>query len=73
MIITILYLKDLCQPQTGLLRYVLEQPYSREMVGNMLGLNKQVKTYLVFLKKGEGHFSIIIIGYKSFISLLKKR
>lgn len=37
------YDKDLCQPQTGLLRYVLEQPYSREMVGNMLGLNKQVK------------------------------
>lgn len=47
-------MKDLCQPQTGLLRYVLEQPYSREMVGNMLGLNKQVKTYLVFLKKRGG-------------------
>lgn len=47
-------MKDLCQPQTGLLRYVLEQPYSREMVGNMLGLNKQVKTYLVFLKKKGG-------------------
>ncbi|KAM9782861.1 mediator of RNA polymerase II transcription subunit 23 isoform 1-T1 [Neosynchiropus ocellatus] len=33
--------KDLFEPQTGLLRYVLEQPYSREMVCNMLGLNKQ--------------------------------
>ncbi|XP_068198883.1 mediator of RNA polymerase II transcription subunit 23 isoform X3 [Antennarius striatus] len=33
--------KDLFEPQTGLLRYVLEQPYSRDMVCNMLGLNKQ--------------------------------
>lgn len=30
------------EPQSGLLRYVLEQPYSRDMVGSMLGLNKQV-------------------------------
>ncbi|XP_059897120.1 mediator of RNA polymerase II transcription subunit 23 isoform X2 [Gadus macrocephalus] len=37
------YDKDLFEPQTGLLRYVLEQPYSREMVCNMLGLNKQHK------------------------------
>lgn len=36
------HVKDLFEPQTGLLRYVLEQPYSREMVCNMLGLNKQV-------------------------------
>ncbi|XP_076872671.1 mediator of RNA polymerase II transcription subunit 23 isoform X1 [Brachyhypopomus gauderio] len=35
------YDKDLFDPQTGLLRYVLEQPYSRDMVCNMLGLNKQ--------------------------------
>uniref|UniRef100_A0A7N8Y729 Mediator of RNA polymerase II transcription subunit 23 n=1 Tax=Mastacembelus armatus TaxID=205130 RepID=A0A7N8Y729_9TELE len=35
--------KDLFEPQTGLLRYVLEQPYSREMVCNMLGLNKAHK------------------------------
>ncbi|TMS12304.1 Mediator of RNA polymerase II transcription subunit 23 [Larimichthys crocea] len=35
--------EDLFEPQTGLLRYVLEQPYSREMVCNMLGLNKQHK------------------------------
>nr|XP_055042926.1 mediator of RNA polymerase II transcription subunit 23 isoform X1 [Misgurnus anguillicaudatus] len=35
------YDKDLFEPQTGLLRYVLEQPYSRDMVCNMLGLNKQ--------------------------------
>ncbi|KAG2467837.1 MED23 polymerase, partial [Polypterus senegalus] len=34
--------KDLFEPQTGLLRYVLEQPYSRDMVCNMLGLNKQI-------------------------------
>ncbi|XP_041358001.1 mediator of RNA polymerase II transcription subunit 23-like [Gigantopelta aegis] len=37
------YDKILQQPQTGLLRYVLEQPYSREMVCNMLTLNKQAK------------------------------
>ncbi|KAA0709014.1 Mediator of RNA polymerase II transcription subunit 23 [Triplophysa tibetana] len=37
------YDKDLFDPQTGLLRYVLEQPYSRDMVCNMLGLNKQHK------------------------------
>uniref|UniRef100_A0A8W8IV68 Mediator of RNA polymerase II transcription subunit 23 n=1 Tax=Magallana gigas TaxID=29159 RepID=A0A8W8IV68_MAGGI len=35
------YDKELSEPQTGLLRYVLEQPYSRDMVCNMLGLNKQ--------------------------------
>ncbi|XP_066272187.1 mediator of RNA polymerase II transcription subunit 23-like [Branchiostoma lanceolatum] len=37
------YDKELFEPQTGLLRYVLEQPYSRDMVCNMLGLNKQHK------------------------------
>lgn len=37
------YDKALSEAQTGLLRYVLEQPYSRDMVGSMLGLNKQVK------------------------------
>lgn len=36
------FFKDLFEPQTALLRYVLEQPYSRDMVCNMLGLNKQV-------------------------------
>uniref|UniRef100_A0A3Q3JPP4 Mediator of RNA polymerase II transcription subunit 23 n=1 Tax=Monopterus albus TaxID=43700 RepID=A0A3Q3JPP4_MONAL len=35
--------KDLFEPQTFLLRYVLEQPYSRDMVCNMLGLNKAFK------------------------------
>lgn len=41
------HIKDLFEPQTGLLRYVLEQPYSREMVCNMLGLNKQVEQPLL--------------------------
>lgn len=36
------YDKELLEPQTELLRYVLEQPYSRDMVCNMLGLVKQV-------------------------------
>uniref|UniRef100_A0A4W5JGJ3 Mediator of RNA polymerase II transcription subunit 23 n=1 Tax=Hucho hucho TaxID=62062 RepID=A0A4W5JGJ3_9TELE len=34
--------QDLIEPQTGLLRYVLKQPYSRDMVCNMLGFNKQL-------------------------------
>jgi len=36
------YDRELLEPQTGLLRYVLEQPYSRDMVCSMLGLQKQV-------------------------------
>lgn len=36
------YDQSLLKPQIGLLRYVLEQPYSREMVCSMLGLQKQV-------------------------------
>ncbi|KAI2652422.1 Mediator of RNA polymerase II transcription subunit 23 [Labeo rohita] len=43
------YDKDLFDPQTGLLRYVLEQPYSRDMVCNMLGLNKQVSAMTLSL------------------------
>ncbi|KAH8032628.1 hypothetical protein HPB51_026081 [Rhipicephalus microplus] len=37
------YSAEVQQPQTELLRYVLEQPYSREMVCSMLGLSKQQK------------------------------
>lgn len=37
------YDKALLQPQTCLLRYVLEQPYSRDTVCTMLNLNKQHK------------------------------
>ncbi|ESO86009.1 hypothetical protein LOTGIDRAFT_167513 [Lottia gigantea] len=37
------YEKELTEPQTALMRYVLQQPYSREMASNMLGLNKQAK------------------------------
>ncbi|XP_076272073.1 mediator complex subunit 23 isoform X2 [Rhynchophorus ferrugineus] len=36
---------ELLEKQTGLLRYVLEQPYSRDMVCGMLGLNKQHKQH----------------------------
>ena len=38
------YLQELHEPQIGLLRYVLEQPYSRDMVCSILSLNKQVST-----------------------------
>lgn len=36
------YDMELFQPQTGLLRYILEQPYSKDMVCSMLNLQKQV-------------------------------
>lgn len=36
------YDNSLLEPQTKLLRYVLEQPYSRDMVCSMLGLQKAV-------------------------------
>jgi len=43
------YPKQLLQPHTKLLRYVLEQPYSRDMVCSMLGLQKMVNIiYLLF-------------------------
>jgi len=47
------YPKQLLQPQTKLLRYVLEQPYSRDMVCSMLGLQKMVniKIIIVILNK----------------------
>ena len=37
------YNKELLQQQTNLLRYVLEQPYSRDMVCAMLGLSNKLK------------------------------
>ena len=42
------YDQELQEPQTALLRYVLEQNYSRELVCTMLGLNKQVNVFLSF-------------------------
>lgn len=36
------YDPELLKPQTNLLRHVLEQPYSRDMVCSMLRLQKQV-------------------------------
>ncbi|XP_075225803.1 mediator of RNA polymerase II transcription subunit 23-like [Lycorma delicatula] len=45
------YEKSLLEPQTGLLRWVLEQPYSRDMVCSMLGLQKQHKQRCVALEE----------------------
>ncbi|CAG9771045.1 unnamed protein product [Ceutorhynchus assimilis] len=42
---TLPYEPELLEKQTGLLRYVLEQPYSRDMVCGMLCLNKQHKQH----------------------------
>jgi mediator of RNA polymerase II transcription subunit 23 len=36
------YDAELIQPQTNLLRFVLEQPYSRDLVCSMLNLQRQV-------------------------------
>lgn len=44
------YDEDLLKPQTNLLRHVLEQPYSRDMVSSMLGLQKQHKQRCVALE-----------------------
>lgn len=40
------YEPELMEPQIGLLRYVFEQPYSKEMVSTMLNLQKQVSNNL---------------------------
>ncbi|KAL1116974.1 hypothetical protein AAG570_004302 [Ranatra chinensis] len=45
------YEKSLLEPQIPLLRYVLEQPYSRDMVCSMLGLQKQNKQRCIALEK----------------------
>lgn len=48
---TLPYEPSLLEKQTGLLRYVLEQPYSRDMVCGMLGLQKQHKIICVALEE----------------------
>ncbi|XP_050057825.1 mediator of RNA polymerase II transcription subunit 23-like [Aphis gossypii] len=45
------YPKQLLLPQTKLLRYVLEQPYSRDMVCSMLGLQKMNKQRCIVLEE----------------------
>lgn len=56
------YDQSLLEPQTGLLRYVLEQPYSRDMVCSMLGLQKQVgqliRSRFYYLKT---HFNFLLL------------
>lgn len=48
---TLPYESELLEKQTGLLRYVLEQPYSRDMVCGMLGLQKQHKQHCAALEE----------------------
>lgn len=45
------YDEELLKPQIGLLRHVLQQPYSRDMVCSMLGLQKQHKQRCVALEE----------------------
>jgi mediator of RNA polymerase II transcription subunit 23 len=48
---TLPYSSELLEKQTGLLRYVLEQPYSRDMVCGMLGLQKQHKQHCAAIEE----------------------
>lgn len=48
---TLPYSPELLDKQTGLLRYVLEQPYSRDMVCGMLGLQKQHKQHCAAIEE----------------------
>lgn len=48
---TLPYASELLEKQTGLLKYVLEQPYSRDMVCGMLGLQKQHKQHCAALEE----------------------
>lgn len=45
------YDPELYQPQKNLLRYVLEQPYSKDMVSAMLNLPKPVRFFLGFFPR----------------------
>lgn len=45
------YDAELMQPQTHLLRYVLEQPYSKDMVCSMLNLQKQHKQRCIAIEE----------------------
>ncbi|XP_071507366.1 mediator of RNA polymerase II transcription subunit 23-like [Diadema antillarum] len=47
------------KPQTGLLRYVLEQPYSRDMVCTLLSLNKVQKTRSLALEEELANLLIV--------------
>lgn len=48
---TLPYSPEVLEKQTGLLKYVLEQPYSRDMVCGMLGLQKQHKQHCAALEE----------------------
>lgn len=45
------YDAELSRPQTGLLRFVLEQPYSKDMVCSMLNLQKQCKIRCIAIEE----------------------
>ncbi|CAG2056360.1 unnamed protein product [Timema podura] len=53
------YDPELLKPQTGLLRYVLEQPYSRDMVCSMLGLQKQLSPLQHWVAKNPDLWYIV--------------
>ena len=65
-----MYFQEAQEPQSSLLRYVLQQPYSRDMVGSMLGLSKQVFTVLLYRGiYAEGYVVIAFLFILLFIRL----
>ena len=49
--------KNLCKPQTSLLRYILKQPYSKDLVNSVLGVQKPRKDSSDPTGRGPGSLS----------------
>ena len=49
--------KSLCEPQTSLLRYILKQPYSKDLVNSVLGVQKPRKDTTDPSGRGSGSAS----------------
>ena len=49
--------KNLCKPQTNLLRYILKQPYSKDLVNSVLGVQKPRKDSSDPSGRGPGSLS----------------
>lgn len=60
---TLPYDQELLEPRTDLLRYVIEQPYSRDTVCNMLNLTKQNKQRSAVLE--EQLIDLVVLAMES--------
>ena len=57
--------QDLVEPQTKLLQYVIAQPYSRDVICTMLGLNKQVWFFRIIIFNLWSGKKSFLIGWKA--------